>query len=304
MELRQLRYFIAVAEELNFTRAAARCHIAQPPLSQQIMKLEAELGVTLLDRSNRRVSLTSEGQSFLCVARGTLDTLEYGVEQMRLMARGVIGKLRIGFQNSGIQTDFPRGITAFRQEHPGIMLDMREMESVDQLEALGKGELDAGLSQHCRADFPDTAFRTFMVDRYLLAVHESHPLAGKPGYEWSDIDGQPFIMFSRARYPEEYDRALAHYLELGVAPKIVQDTGTHETKLSLIAAGMGMGFVFERMRAVCPDCVRLLPPVRAEDATYSPLLLIWRKGCVSSPLQCFLDVMGRFCREDGECGPV
>jgi DNA-binding transcriptional LysR family regulator len=302
MELRQLRYFIAVAEELNFTRAAERCHIAQPPLSQQIMKLEVELGVTLFDRSNRRVSLTPEGQTFLCVARGTLDTLEYGVEQMRLMARGVVGRLRVGFLNSGIQTDFPKAITAFRRSHPGIMLDIREMESADQAQALRRGELDVGLAHHCQADASFLDMRTFMVDRYLLAVHEDHPLAARSSFDWPDIDGEPFIMFSRLSYPEAYDRALAVYRGHGVMPRIVQDAGTHQTKLALIAAGMGIGFVPERMGAILPGCVRMLPPSADDDDTRAALMLVWRKGSVSAPLQCFLDTMAGFCRESA--GPV
>ncbi len=129
MELRQLKYFIAVAEELHFGRAAARCHIAQPPLSQQIKRLEEELGVKLLERTSRKVSLTDEGSGFLVVARDTIETLEGGIEKMRMMAEGIIGKLRVGFLSSGLYTDFPKGVTAFRKRYPGIQLDIREMQS-------------------------------------------------------------------------------------------------------------------------------------------------------------------------------
>ncbi len=299
MEFRQLKYFIAVAEELNFSRAAERCHIAQPPLSQQIKKLEEELGVRLFDRTNRKVSITPEGRQFLCVARNTLETLECGVERVRMVARGEIGRLRIGFLNSAIQTDFPKAITAFRKAHPGIILDIREMQSSDQNIALRSGELDAGLSHHCYADHEDLEARTFLIDKYLLAVHEDHPLAQKGFVEWSDLDNEPYIMFSREHYPSAYDRAIACFHENGIMPRIVQEAKTHHTKLSLIAAGMGIGFVPERMRSITPDCVCLLPVDLQGETSHSSLKLVWKKGEISPALRCFLTVTGEFCQDDG-----
>ncbi|MBI9080734.1 MAG: LysR family transcriptional regulator [Pseudodesulfovibrio sp.] len=299
MELRQLKYFIAVAEELNFSRAAERCHIAQPPLSQQIKKLEEELGVRLFDRTNRKVSITAEGGKFLCVARNTLETLECGVDQVRMMSRGEIGRLRVGFLNSGIQTDFPKAVTAFRKAHPGIILDIREMQSADQNAALRSGELDAGLSHHCYADHVDLEARVFLVDKYYLAVHEEHPLAGKSSVNWADLDNEPYIMFSREHYPTAYDRAIACFREHNIMPRIVQEAKTHHTKLSLIAAGMGIGFVPERMRAVCPDCVRMLSADLDGETSYSSLKLVWKKGEKTPALRFFLEVMGAFCQDNG-----
>jgi len=299
MEFRQLKYFIAVAEELNFSRAAERCHIAQPPLSQQIKKLEEELGVKLFDRTNRKVSITEEGRKFLCVARNTLETLECGVDQVRMMSRGEIGRLRVGFLNSGIQTDFPKAVTAFRKAHPGIILDIREMQSADQNAALRAGELDAGLSHHCYADHEDLEARTFIIDEYLLAVHEEHPLAQKGYVEWADLDNEPYIMFSREHYPSAYDRAIACFHEHNIMPRIVQEAKTHHTKLSLIAAGMGIGFVPERMRSICPGCVRLLTANLEGETSHSSLKLVWRKGEKTPALQCFLDIMEGFCQDDG-----
>lgn len=296
MELRQLKYFIAAAEEMNFTRAAKRCHIAQPPLSLQIKKLEEELGVCLFDRANRQVELTCEGKKFLCVARNTLETLEGGVEQVRMLSRGEIGRLCIGFLSSGIQTDFPKAITAFRKAHPGIILDIREMQSADQNAALRSGELDAGLSHHCYADHADLEARTFLVDEYLLAVHEEHPLAHKGYVEWDDLDGEAYIMFSREHYPDAYDRAIACFHQRNIMPRIVQEAKTHNVKLSLVAAGMGIGFVPERMRSVCPDCVRLIPARLEGETNKSSLKLVWKKGEKSPTLQHFLDIMAQYCQ--------
>lgn len=298
MELRQLRYFIAVAEELHFGRAAERCHIAQPPLSQQIKRLEEELGVKLLERTSRKVSLTDEGSSFLVVARETLSTLETGIEKMNMMAEGLIGKLRVGFLSSGLHTDFLKGVTAFRKEYPGIQLDIREMQSSDQNLALRAGELDVGLSHHCYADHYHLSSRTFLADRYYLAVHEEHALAAKGRAEYSDIDKESFIMFSRQHYPEAYDRAIGRYHKFGVQPRIVQEAKTHQTKLSLIAAGMGIGFVPERMRAALPSTVRMIPFDFKGELHRTPLKLVWRKGDEAPALKCFLEVMDGFCRDE------
>ena len=305
MGLRQLKYFIAVAEELHFGRAAERCHIAQPPFSQQIKRLEDELGVKLLERTSRKVSLTDEGTMFLAIARDTISTLECGIEKMHMMAKGLIGKLRVGFLSSGLYTDFLKGVTAFRKKYPGIMLDIREMQSSDQNNALRAGELDVGLSHHCYANHYMLEARTFMADRYFLAVHEEHPLAAKGHAGYPDIDKEPFIMFSREHYPEAYDRAVGRYYKFGVQPRIVQEAKTHQTKLSLIAAGMGIGFVPERMSAALPDCVRMLPFDFQGEAHVTPLKLVWRKGEKTPALRCFLEVLSEFCHEENEeegCG--
>lgn len=299
MELRQLKYFIAVAEELHFGRAAERCHIAQPPLSQQIKRLEEELEVKLFERTSRKVSLTDEGRMFLQVARDTLTTLDGGIEKMRMLAEGVIGKLRIGFLSSGLHTDFLRGVTAFRNRYPGIQLDIREMQSSDQNIALRAGDLDVGLSHHCYANHYHLEARTFLADRYYLAVHEDHPLVERGGAGYPDLDREPFIMFSREHYPEAYDRAITRYHKHGVQPRVVQEAKTHQTKLSLIAAGMGIGFVPERMRAALPANVRLIPFDFQGEVHLTPLKIVWRKGDQSPALKCFLEVLEGFCKADG-----
>jgi len=291
VELRQLRYFIAVAEELNFTRAAERCHIAQPPLSQQVKKLEEELEVRLFDRANKKVALTDEGKAFLPVAQKTLKTLECGVEQVRMVSRGEVGRLRIGFVNSAIQTSFPDGITAFRKQYPGIILDIREMSSADQAKALTEDNLDVAICQYCYATTEGLESRALHYDTYALAVHRDHPLAERGAGGWKDLDKESFIIFSRQHYPDSYDRTIARFQRFGVSPHIVQEATTHQTKIALVAAGMGLAFVPERMRAVCPPQVRLIP-FEWEGVQYqSAIMLAWKKGTASKALQCFLDVM-------------
>ncbi|QJB55116.1 LysR substrate-binding domain-containing protein [Pseudodesulfovibrio sp. zrk46] len=294
MELRQLKYFVAVAEELNFTRAAERCHIAQPPLSQQIKKLEEELGCKLFDRTNRVVALTEQGKTFLCVARNTLETLDAGVTRIKSIARGEIGRLRIGFLNSAIHTKFPEALTEFRKRFPGIVLDIQEMESRSQKNAILDGELDVGLCHHCHTDSDKMESRTFIEDTYYLAVHENHPFAKRGTAGWDDLKGEPFIMFSRLHYPNAYERSIARFHERDCMPRIVQEARTQQIKLSLIAAGMGMGFVPERMEKVCPPCVKLLPFEWDGVKQYSAIKVAWRKGEVSTALRHFLDVLKEF----------
>jgi len=295
MELRQLKYFIAVAEELNFTRAAERCHIAQPPLSQQIKKLEEELGVLLFHRTNRIVTLTEEGKSFLTVARESLRNLEEGVKTVRSIARGETGRLRVGYLNSAIQTRFPEALTAFRKQHPGITLEMKENESRNQKEALRAGSLDVGLCHHNASDARTLNSRIFLVDTYYLAVHETHPLAVRKSVGWRDLDNELFIMFSRENYPNAYERTLTRFRTLDIRPKIIQDANTHQAKLSLIAAGMGMGFIPERMKQVRPACVTFLPFDWDGNEQHSSIKIAWKKGEISTPLRYFLTIIADFC---------
>ncbi|QGY38806.1 LysR family transcriptional regulator [Pseudodesulfovibrio cashew] len=298
MELRQLRYFIAVAEELNFTRAAERCHIAQPPLSQQIKKLEEELEIRLFDRTNKRVRLTAEGESFLATARSALDGLTQGVENARMVSRGEVGLLRIGFLNSSIQTPFPDALTDFRKQYPGIILDIREMDSFNQAKALHEGELDVGICHDWYAREPWLASRLFYYDDYYLAVHRDDPVAARGIGRWKDLDGEPFIMFSRRHYPASYDLMMNRFRQFGVSPCVVQEAKTHHTKLALVAAGMGVGFVPERMHEVCPTQVRLVPFEWEGAVRKGIVMLAWRDGPLSPALSRFLELMGGYCQEE------
>ncbi|WP_147822513.1 LysR family transcriptional regulator [Salidesulfovibrio onnuriiensis] len=301
MELRQLRYFIAVAEELHFGRAAEKLYIAQPPLSQQIKKLEEEMGVLLFDRSNRRVRLTPEGRKFLCVARNTLENLSCGVEQVKRMARGEIGRLRVGFINSASQSKLPGVVAEFRRLHPGITLDIREMHSHLQRAAVLEGELDAGLVHSCCANMAGFDWLTFLSEEYVLAVHEDHPIARQESSRDEDLHGEDLIMFPREFYPASYDKTIARFHNKGIQPNIVQEAGTHQTKLALISAGMGVGFVPQRMQRACPPGVRLIPHLWGEHKGTSDVKLIWRDGEVPPALACFIEVMKAHCQEGKTC---
>lgn len=295
MNLRQLEYFKAVAEELHFGRAAAKMHVAQPPLSQQIRKLEDELGVMLLKRDNRNVSLTPEGGRFLDAVKDSLAMLEDGVEQVRMMASGEIGRVVVGFMASVTQSRFPDAVAEFRELHPGITLELREMNSVEQRRALLDGELDVGMVFSGCSQSPQLCFRVFLSEPYMLAVHRNHPLAAVGEASLEDLDGEALIVFPRDVHRQSYDSSMAVFSAAGVTPRVVQETATHHTKLALVATGLGVGLVPARMAGVCPRGVRLLPfDWQGAQDRKSVLRLAWRNDNSSTALQCFLKVMERY----------
>lgn len=302
MELRQLRYFIAVAEEKHFGRAAERLHMAQPPLSQQIKRLEEDLGVMLFNRTKRSVKLTREGLQFLTVARKTLETLNTGAEHIRMMARGEIGKLRIGFINSAAQSAFPDAVASFRKKHPSIALDIQDVHSDESMILLRKDELDACIVQGSNADYRHLEWIVFMRDPYVLAVREDHKLARCGQVGFTALHSETLIMPPREYYPETYGAITAMFEERGATPSIVQEADTHQTRLALVAAGMGVTFVPARMEQACPRSVTLVPFRWPVDPPMSELRLVWRSGDDSIALSMFVDVMEKFAHSEGSCG--
>src|SRR5579875_3121175 len=201
MELRQLRYFVAVAEELHFRRAAARLHVSQPPLSQQIAALERELGHRLLDRTRRRVALTAAGESFLRDARLMLAELDVAVSSARAIAAGQSGVLRVTFVGSALVSTVPASVQRFRRARPGVEVGLRERSTVEGLRALRTGAVDVALVRPPIE--PDEQLRTTAVlrERTVAALPEHHPLAQLRRVPLRRLAGQPLVMFPRAGPP-------------------------------------------------------------------------------------------------------
>lgn len=294
MELRQLRYFIAVAEEEHFGRAAEKLGMAQPPLSQQIKKLEEEMGVLLFRRSSRRVALTTEGQAFACTVRKTLAAMERGVDQVRMMARGEKARLRVGFIASAAHSEFPKAVALFRRKHPDILLDLREMHSIHQYQKLKKGELDAGLLMFFQSEITGLECHSFLKEPYMLAVRRDHPLARSCSLDIRSLHRENFVMYPRWNHPTTYDTIMSRFERLGVEPAIVQESTTLQTKLALIASGMGIGLLPCRMQATCPPEVRMIPFDWRGEPLMSELRVAWRYSGQSPVLESFLDVMRKF----------
>ncbi len=287
MELRQLRYFVAVAETENFHRASERLNLVPSALSRQIQDLEAELGVALFDRERRRVRLSAAGKSFLDSARQLLGAADLAKERVGLVARGHVGTLRIGLQEiTGRHRDVPKSFHLFRTRYPDVALQLSPLTSVEQAEAIAAGELDAGFFYVKTAN---PAFETLDidVDDWVLALPKRHRLAKKPGLRLRDLGDEPFVWIPRAYSPVLYDRLMATCEKAGFAPRIVQEAKHESLLLNLVAVGMGLTFVTATARGYGPGDVvfRTLP----DFSMPMTLNLVWRRSNESAVLARFVE---------------
>ena len=245
MELRHLRYFVAVAEELHFGRAARRLNIAQPPLSRQIRDLEREIGAPLFERHARGVELTAAGHAFLPEARLTLAQAERGVRTAQRAARGETGRLRVGFVEAATWSGIlPDVLGFFRMHLPNIGLSLFEMDAREQVDAFRDERIDVGILHGAPAD----ASRTLQVeplyeDPMVAALPATHRLAGRARLALADLEADPFVLVSRLGSPELYDALIARCRAAGFSPRVVQEAAGWHTIAGLVAAGVGVAFI-------------------------------------------------------------
>lgn len=250
MDTRQLRYFLFVAEELHFGRAAERLGIAQPPLSQQIKKLEQELGVKLFQRNSRRVELTDAGRSLLGEARLILERIEVAREVARQFSAGISGSLNLGAVSPALDTFLPVQIQHFVQTHPTIRISLHELRSDEQLEWLRTGRLDVGFLRIYEHDLHGLACRIVDRQSYILAIPASHPLAKQKLVPLRSLDGINLIMAPRRHRPLLHDRLLSTFQSAGASVNIVQEVSSKRTEIALVAAGIGLALVPEAYATV------------------------------------------------------
>lgn len=261
MELRHLRYFVAVAEELHFTRAAARLHIGQPPLSQQIQALEAELGVSLFRRTKRSVQLTEAGQHLLLRAREILAASQGVAAEVQRIAHGEVGELHIGFTSSGVLIgELSQALKRYREACPGVVLRLREMYTYAQFEALQGGELDVGFVRYNETTAPEGLHvRPLQRDRLCLIVAQDHRLAERTEVSIAECRDEAFI-----GYPAGLGATLVGYLEnicarAGFKPQVTQEAREALTQIGLVAAGMGVAVLAAPMATLSMGGVRFIP---------------------------------------------
>lgn len=238
VELRQLEYFMAVAEELHFGRAAARLHISQPPLTVHIKRLEEELGVSLFYRTSRRVSLTSEGGRFRDLIRPILQDLDEAVEDIREIKAGRRGRVRVGFVSSASYELVPAGVSDVRLQHPGIQLDLHPMATGEQVEALLENRLDIGIMR----DAPLQAglkFTTLLTEQMVAVLPASDALATRPEIAPEDLIEMPLVLFPYQSMPGYVTNIMEIFHPLGHSPRIVQRAINQENVMGLVAAGVG-----------------------------------------------------------------
>jgi DNA-binding transcriptional LysR family regulator len=242
VELRHLRYFVAVAEELHFGRAAQRVGIAQPPLSQQIQQLERLLGARLFNRSRRRVELTQAGHLLLDDARRILADVARATDRARRAELGEVGTLTVAFAASVMFLELPRIIREFRARFPDVVLSLREMPTAMQLDALTSGEIDVGFVREPPA-LPGLFLETVMREPLRIALSQSHPLAALRRVPLERLADEPFVLFPAEVGPGLHAQVLAICRTAGFTPRVVQESRELYTTVSLVEAGLGVTIV-------------------------------------------------------------
>lgn len=239
MDIRQLRYFVAVAEERHFGRAAKRLHLSQPPLSMQIKNLEHELGVELFERSTRRVALTDAGRILLERARGILSLTEEAAEAVKGAEAGLGGRLEVGFISSATLSLLPPAIRLFRERFSGVELDLKELTSAQQVDALYEGEIRLGLVRlPLRA--PGIQLEPVLEESLVVALPSGHPLEALDRVPVGEIVDLPMIFFTRHLIPGFHAQIVELFQRVGGFPKVVQHAVHLQTIVGLVASGLGV----------------------------------------------------------------
>lgn len=275
IELRHLRYFIAVAEELHFGHAAARLNISQPPLSQQIQILEQQIGARLFARTNRSVSLTEAGRQFLADSRQILSQVDDAAARAARLHHGETGELRIGFTSSA---PFIKAVSdtlsTFRRRYPDVHIQTRETNTREQIVPLNEGALDLGLMRNTQ--LPDTLVWERVLREPLLAmVPRDHPLASKPRVSLRELAREPFVFFDPHVGTGLYDDILGLMRRYDLTPAITQEVGEAMTIIGLVAAGLGVSILPASFQRVQLSEMRWLP-IDEQDAV-SEMWLVWSK---------------------------
>jgi DNA-binding transcriptional LysR family regulator len=259
MELRHLRYFLAVAEELNFTRAARRLHIAQPPLTQQIKALEAEMGVTLIDRSAYRIELTDAGRAFAAEVARILGDVRNAVLVAKRAARSAAGQVRVGFTASASFNPLVMSaFLTFRSEYPGVDVTLEESQSTELALALREGRIDAAFVRP-----PLTAdgivVHPLEEEEMVVAVARGHRLARRKGVHLRELAAETFILYPRAVRPGLADTVVAACELAGFVPKVEQYAPQLASTINLVATSLGISIVPRSMQGLQPHAVAYLP---------------------------------------------
>lgn len=277
---------MAVAEERGFRRAAARLHLTQPPLSQQIAQLEARVGYPLLLRNRRSVSLTPAGETFLRNARTVLADLDRAVETARRVGAGHTGLVRIGFVGSAVYPVIPDFLRSFRASRPDVEVQLREMSTTAQLTAITEGALDVGFA---RLPFDTESLHIERVVRepIIAALPEGHPLASSRQVTLKQLADEPLVLFPRSQAPGFFDHLIGSIAAKQVAPRVIQEAPEMQTIVGLVAAGLGVSLVPASVSALALGGVTYRP---IDSAPHAELAIITRRDQADPAVQAFMEV--------------
>lgn len=258
-EIRHLIYFREVAQRLHFRQAAESLGVAQPALSRQIIQLETAIGTPLFSRSRRRVELTEAGRHLQAQTEPLLRQLQSMPAELRAIARGESGVMRVGFTGLAMATVLPAVLREYQRRRPGIRIELNESPTATQVEALLAGDIACGFLHP--DSLPDGfKFRQLLKERNGVVLPNEHPLAKRRSLKLSDLVDVPFVLFPRAHNPSFYNRTLAAFESAGVTPNIVEEIWPRANAVGLVRAGMGATLM-------CPSEAKNLP----EEVVFKPL---------------------------------
>ncbi|WP_030373361.1 LysR family transcriptional regulator [Streptomyces rimosus] len=275
LPLPQLHAFVVLAEELHFGHAAARLGIAQPPLSQQIRRLEDKVGHALFSRRPGQVALTPAGRELLPAARRALADLASGLAAARAIGSGRAGRLRIGFAASLALTVLPGLLRTFRQRFPDVHLDIQEMTTAPQITALRDKTIDIGLVREPSPE-PDLGFRTVLREPFVAVLPAAHPLAAQRTVKLADLADLPFVLLPRAVGPQLYDQITGLCVGAGFTPRITQHAVEWQTVCALVKTGLGVSLAPASIRRIRLEGVAFRTV--APDTARTRVAVAWRRN--------------------------
>lgn len=258
MDLKQLRYFVAVAEELHFGRAAKRLFISQPALSFDIRKFEDELGVQLFARTSKSVALTNAGEVLLGEARRLLLQAQEAQRLTIRSASGLAGRLKVGFVNSMLYRGLPSAVRRFEADYPNVEVVLKEMNTHEQVQAILRGQIDVGYA-HWGTFPPEISADTIFSEPFLCCLPATHRLARRRRVDLAALAHEPFILFPRDAAPHYHDLIIAQCVSAGFSPQIRHEARLWQTVLTMVEFEMGVALVPSVLRQVRSERLRYLP---------------------------------------------
>lgn len=292
MDLRQIKYFIAVAQELNFGRAAISLNISQPPLTRQIHQLEEEIGVQLFIRTPKGVELTQAGELLLQEALNIRALIEQATERTQRAGQGKLGRIDVGIFGSAVLDAIPKLLLRFRSAYPDVHLVLHTMNKAEQIEALRQRRITIGFNRMLEP-FPDLVTELVKTEPLLVAANELHPLASKASLHLSELQHYPLVLFPSGTRPSFIDKVMDLCRREGFLPKISQEVGDAVSGVALVDSGFGLCLVPESATSLKLPGVVYIPLQDAPHATVD-LSCIYRRDDQSPILTAFLDVVRSF----------
>jgi LysR family transcriptional regulator, benzoate and cis,cis-muconate-responsive activator of ben and cat genes len=259
MELRHLRYFIAVGEEENVSRAALKLHVSQPGLSRQVRDLEDELGFLLLQRSAKSVRLTEAGRAFLIEARAVLQRAEDAVKAARAIATGARGELHVGYAPSLTARFLPQALRGFQAQSPGVRVKLHDLSTEEMLAGLREGALQMAFVVKLAAMLRGLRFEELARDSICLAVAPHHPLAGRRTVKLAEIAGEPLVTYSRKDYPDAHENLAAMFAAIKRRPRIAEEHDSVSSLIAAVEAGNGVAIAVQSLSCTAGLRLKLIP---------------------------------------------